>query len=31
MRAAGDFVGATVADQLAIEIATDTLEHLELR
>jgi hypothetical protein len=31
MRAAGDFVGATVADQLALEIATDTLERLRLR
>jgi hypothetical protein len=31
MRAAGDFVGATVADQLALEIATDTLERLHLR
>jgi hypothetical protein len=31
MRAAGDFVGATLADQLAIEIATDTLERLHLR
>lgn len=31
MRAAGDFVGATLADQLALEIATDTLERLHLR
>jgi hypothetical protein len=31
MRAAADFVGATVADQLALEIATDTLERLQLR
>jgi hypothetical protein len=31
MRAAGDFVGATLADQLAIEIATDALERLHLR
>lgn len=31
MRAAGDFVGATLADQLALEIATDALERLHLR
>ena len=31
MRAAGDFFGATLADQLALEIATDTLERLHLR
>jgi hypothetical protein len=31
MRAAGDFVGASLADQLALEIATDTLERLHLR
>jgi hypothetical protein len=31
MRAAGDFVGATLADQLALEIATDALEQLHLR
>jgi hypothetical protein len=30
-RAAGDFVGATLADQLALEIATDALERLRLR
>ena len=31
MRAAGDYVGAPIADQLALEIATDALERLELR
>jgi hypothetical protein len=31
MRAAGEYVGASVADQLALEIATDALERLELR
>jgi hypothetical protein len=31
MRAAGDFVGAALADQLALEIAIDTLERLHLR
>jgi hypothetical protein len=31
MRAAGDFAGATLADQLALEIATDALERLHLR
>ncbi|HEY0533459.1 MAG TPA: hypothetical protein VGD29_17860 [Actinoplanes sp.] len=31
MRAAGDFTGATLADQLALEIAIDTLERLHLR
>ncbi len=31
MRAAGDYVGAPIADQLALEIATDALEGLGLR
>jgi len=31
MRATGDFVGADLPDQLAVEIATDALERLELR
>jgi hypothetical protein len=31
MRAAGDYVGAPIADQLALELATDALERLELR
>ena len=31
MRATGDFVGADLPDQAAVEIATDALERLELR
>jgi hypothetical protein len=31
MRAAGDYVGAPIADQLALEIAIDALERLALR